>query len=122
MVRVRAKYWCGRTLLGAALCVPFSSLAQTQPADTPASPPMSEPVPAELPPDTSEAPPEESDGTVEVDTDEAPVEMPVIRKKAGRVYRDKTVQGTMAHDRFEPETVNKSKYKRNGQPLDVDPD
>jgi hypothetical protein len=36
--------------------------------------------------------------------------------------REKEAEGTEARDRFKADTVIKSKYKLDGQPLEVDPD
>ena len=43
-------------------------------------------------------------------------------KTKGRREREKDTDGTEAPDRFEADTVIKSGYKRDGQPLEVDPD
>jgi hypothetical protein len=40
----------------------------------------------------------------------------------GRRIREKEAEGTQAPNRFEADTVIKSKYELNGQPLEVDPD
>ena len=40
----------------------------------------------------------------------------------GRVPREKEAEGTEAADRFEADTVIKSKYKFSGESLEVDPD
>jgi hypothetical protein len=43
-------------------------------------------------------------------------------KKKGRVTREKEAEGTEAPNRFEADTVLKSQYRLDGQPLEVDPD
>lgn len=43
-------------------------------------------------------------------------------KKKGTKLRDRETEGTQALDRFEAETVIKSRYQHNGQSLEVDPD
>jgi hypothetical protein len=40
----------------------------------------------------------------------------------GKRTREKEAEGTEARDRFKADTVIKSKYKLDGQPLEVDPD
>jgi hypothetical protein len=50
---------------------------------------------------------------------------PAKRKGAGKKRdrsREKETDGTQARDRFEANTVIKSKYESGGQPLEVDPD
>ena len=47
-----------------------------------------------------------------------PSEKPRIRK----AKNEKETEGTEAHDRFEADTVIKSKYQLNGESLEVDPD
>jgi hypothetical protein len=44
------------------------------------------------------------------------------KKTKGRGKREKETEGTEAPDRFEADTVIKSRYELNGQPLEVDPD
>jgi hypothetical protein len=58
-----------------------------------------------------------------VDTTPAPqaVKTPAAKKK-GKRFREKEAEGSEAADRFEADTVIKSKYEHNGQPLEVDPD
>ena len=46
---------------------------------------------------------------------------PAPRAKGKRV-REKEAEGTQAPNRFEADTVIKSKYELNGQSLEVDPD
>jgi hypothetical protein len=46
----------------------------------------------------------------------------VKKSKGGKRTREKDADGTEAPDRFEADTVIKSQYKLNGQPLEVDPD
>ena len=43
-----------------------------------------------------------------------------VRK--GKVSREKEAEGTKAANRFQADTVIKSKYEFNGTPLEVDPD
>ena len=48
---------------------------------------------------------------------------PKVKKKAkGNRAREKETEGTEAPNRFEADTVIKSHYKLNGEPLEVDPD
>ena len=49
----------------------------------------------------------------------APTKKPV---KGGKRTRDKDADGTEAFHQFQENTVLKSQYKLNGQPLEVDPD
>ena len=54
-----------------------------------------------------------------------PVSSPSPRPKRsakGKVTRDKDAEGTEARDRFQADTVIKSKYEADGEPLEVDPD
>jgi hypothetical protein len=48
----------------------------------------------------------------------------VVKKKSkgGKGTREKDTDGTEAPHQFEANTVIKSQYKFNGQPLEVDPD
>ena len=54
----------------------------------------------------------------------APTSTPVEKKtmKGGKRRSEKDAEGTEAADRFEADTVIKSKYKLDGQSLEVDPD
>jgi hypothetical protein len=54
--------------------------------------------------------------------DQAVVKKPVKKAKGGKGTREKDTDGTEAPDRFKADTVIKSQYKLNGQPLEVDPD
>lgn len=45
-----------------------------------------------------------------------------VKKLKGKRIREKEAEGTEALNRFEADTVIKSKYKLNGEPLEVDPD
>jgi hypothetical protein len=47
---------------------------------------------------------------------------PVKKKAKGNRAREKETEGTEAPNRFEADTVIKSQYKLNGEPLEVDPD
>lgn len=47
---------------------------------------------------------------------------PVKKAKGGKGTREKDADGSEAPDRFKADTVIKSQYKLNGQPLEVDPD
>lgn len=49
---------------------------------------------------------------------------PRVRRKSakGKRIREKEAEGTEAPDRFQADTVIKSKYELNGVPLEVDPD
>jgi hypothetical protein len=59
---------------------------------------------------------------------ESPAQPPVVKKKSarpgakGKRPREKDAEGSEAADRFEADTVIKSKYRLNGEPLEVDPD
>lgn len=58
---------------------------------------------------------------------EAPSPLPNIetlpkKTSKGKRVREKEAEGTEAPDRFEADTVIKSKYRLNGEPLEVDPD
>lgn len=44
------------------------------------------------------------------------------KKKKGSNRGERETEGTEAPDRFEANTVIKSRYQLNGQPLEVDPD
>lgn len=44
------------------------------------------------------------------------------RTVKGKRFREKETEGTEARNRFQADTVLKSKYEHNGQPLEVDPD
>ncbi len=44
------------------------------------------------------------------------------RPSKGRRPREKEAEGSEARDRFQADTVLKSKYQLNGEPLEVDPD
>jgi hypothetical protein len=117
MVHVHAKYWFGSYcgLIAMFFLLPLEAFSQEPSTDSGAA--------ADLAPESGSVESEDDGhGALEVDTDEMPVVPPPRRKFQGKVNREKGVQGTKAHDRFEPETVNKSKYKLNGRALDVDPD
>jgi len=45
-----------------------------------------------------------------------------VKSKGGNRAREKDADGTEAPNRFQADTVIKSQYKLNGQPLEVDPD
>ncbi|MCM2278801.1 MAG: hypothetical protein NDJ89_12065 [Oligoflexia bacterium] len=45
-----------------------------------------------------------------------------VRPAKGKRSREKEAEGTEALDRFEANTVIKSHYQLNGEPLEVDPD
>lgn len=45
-----------------------------------------------------------------------------VKPKTKRVRGEKEAEGTQAADRFEANTVLKSKYRLNGEFLEVDPD
>lgn len=45
-----------------------------------------------------------------------------VKSKTKRVRGEKEAEGTQAADRFEANTVLKSKYRLNGEFLEVDPD
>jgi hypothetical protein len=53
--------------------------------------------------------------------DSAP-KAPKSRKTKGKRPREKEIEGTEARDRFQADTVLKSKYQLNGEQLEVDPD
>lgn len=55
---------------------------------------------------------------------EAEEDAPSSARKKGRVkrFREKEAEGTQAPNRFEADTVIKSQYQLDGQPLEVDPD
>jgi hypothetical protein len=85
----------------------FSSYVRAEDAAAPASSP-------EAPATSESAPPPQSS---------APV--PATKAKAapkGKRYREKEAEGTEAPDRFEANTVIKSKYTLEGRTLEVDPD
>ena len=44
------------------------------------------------------------------------------RSSKGKHPREKEIEGTEARDRFQADTVIKSKYQLNGEQLEVDPD
>lgn len=44
------------------------------------------------------------------------------RSAKGKRSREKEIEGTEARDRFQADTVIKSKYQLNGDQLEVDPD
>jgi hypothetical protein len=54
--------------------------------------------------------------------DQPSVKKPVKKAKGGKGTREKDADGSEAPDRFKADTVIKSQYKLNGQPLEVDPD
>ncbi|MEK6706985.1 MAG: hypothetical protein AABZ06_14500 [Bdellovibrionota bacterium] len=61
--------------------------------------------------------------------DEQEPEIPQVQPSAshrpklkGKKSREKEVEGTEALDRFEADTIIKSKYQYNGEYLEVDPD
>ena len=45
-----------------------------------------------------------------------------VKKSRGKRVSEKEAEGTKAPDRFEADTVIKSRYRLNGQALEVDPD
>ena len=48
---------------------------------------------------------------------------PTVRKKVkGASSAEEATKGSRAQNRFEADVVSKSYYKRNGEPLQVDPD
>ncbi|MGK5089737.1 hypothetical protein WDW86_19470 [Bdellovibrionota bacterium FG-2] len=53
---------------------------------------------------------------------ESPTEKPTKNKKKGTKTGDKETEGTQARNRFEADTVIRSKYQLNGEQLEVDPD
>lgn len=71
--------------------------------------------------ETSSSSPEPQVEQSAVETLPAKVNRSSNRPK-GRFVREKEAEGTKAPDRFEADTVIKSKYQHNGQPLEVDPD
>lgn len=44
------------------------------------------------------------------------------KEKKGQPHREKEAEGSEALNRFEADTVIRSQYKLNGEPLQVDPD
>ena len=46
----------------------------------------------------------------------------VKKKHSGKLSSEKEAEGTEAPNRFEADTVIKSKFQLDGQPLEVDPD
>jgi hypothetical protein len=52
----------------------------------------------------------------------APVKPAKARNPKGKRSREKEIEGTEARDRFQADTVIKSKYQFNGEQLEVDPD
>ena len=58
----------------------------------------------------------------EEDGDGAPVPQKKRTPKGRRGVDRKETEGTTAPNRFEADTVIKSQYKLNGEPLEVDPD
>jgi hypothetical protein len=89
------------------------SVAVADDTSAPATPaaPAVESAPAATP-----AAPAASSGDEE---EAAPAPKP---KKVRRGVREKEAEGTQAPNRFEADTVIKSQYKLDGQPLEVDPD
>lgn len=45
-----------------------------------------------------------------------------VSKAKGKNAREKETEGTQALNRFETDTIIKSRYHLDGQPLEVDPD
>ncbi|MEK6577593.1 MAG: hypothetical protein AABZ55_00055 [Bdellovibrionota bacterium] len=66
------------------------------------------------------------EGASEGETSESEVPVVPIESKSkalkGKRYREKEAEGTEAPDRFEADTIIKSRYRHNGEQLEVDPD
>src|SRR5690242_7267930 len=81
-----------------------------------------EPVPA-APVNVAPSPPGGSPGIAAPPAESAPAPSRRSRPATkGKRIREKEAEGSQAPDRFEADTVIKSKYEHNGQPLEVDPD
>jgi hypothetical protein len=103
----KARAWRVRLAIGAAfgtLCVP--GLPGRAPAEEPAAP-QAVPSAAAAPAPGGEP---------------QPASQPGSKKGRIRRTREKETEGTQAPNRFEADTVIKSKYQLDGQPLEVDPD
>ena len=82
-----------------------------------ASPPATPAAPAA--PQTAVETPSEPNPAPTSDSAAPPVAKP---RRVRRGAREKEAEGTQAPNRFEADTVIKSQYKLDGQPLEVDPD
>ncbi|MDR3606884.1 MAG: hypothetical protein P4M08_05820 [Oligoflexia bacterium] len=91
--------------LGATVAgLPLVGSAQTASSSTPQAASQSAPQVATQPSETASPTPNKKN------------------KKSGKRTREKEAEGTEARDRFKADSVIKSKYKLDGQPLEVDPD
>jgi hypothetical protein len=59
---------------------------------------------------------------VSIETPKAIRKVVQSKSKGSKRTREKDADGSQAPDRFQADTVIKSQYKLNGQPLEVDPD
>jgi hypothetical protein len=85
-----------------------------------AATPVTPAAPAATPAAAAVETPSEPNPAPTSDSTAAPVAKP--RSKVRRGAREKEAEGTQAPNRFEADTVIKSQYKLDGQPLEVDPD
>lgn len=65
---------------------------------------------------------EDLEGAAGKHTESAPVQKDVPKKEARGSSNAKEAEGSKAPNRFEAGIVNKSHYRINGEPLEVDPD
>lgn len=109
----------------AAVSLTFVLLSQFSAwADESAAMPPASKIPSAAVPITSTA--KSAVGATEAESDsgddEAPAPVRKTKLKGGKRTREKDADGTEAPNRFQADTVIKSQYKLNGQPLEVDPD
>ena len=83
------------------------------------TPPASEPAASAPAAEPAASTPAATAGDTGGDGEEAPRPKP---RRGRRTTREKEAEGSQAPNRFEADTVIKSQYRLDGQPLEVDPD